>query len=405
MWAVLRLLLSAAIGVFVTSVVLLVADVDDTGYVWVLPVSGTIMGILLTLVGIGSTMAGVRIPRDKDVEAAVRENRVSLARVVETRATGSSVNDQPVCDIRLVVASRTRPAYTTTTRALVNLGLLPGLQAGAVVVVAQLHPERPEVALLTDPPHEWRTAAQRETTAGPPADAPVWESTPSRGRDSRGLLRVPGVLLLVAFLVGVGVRVWPERDVVVALAQGTSLGDAVADRDQARDEAASIFPADRMQGVVDDLAAAADGAPFTDLTITRRYAVAEALTAPGAQTTDRFTWRDGSATRDGAAIIQPDPVELPEELWSVTDVDWSVVETLTGRFEELTGLVDPDGPTVGVRRAPSWSVEGAPLQLTLFGGDDYHDAWITADATGTVVEMSGGAPGSQAAAWAAEHAG
>ena len=117
---VLRLLLSATIGVFVTSLVLLVADVDDSGYVWLLPVSGTVMGILLTLVGIGSAMAGVRMPREKDVEAAVRENRVSLARVVETRATGTTVNDQPLCEIRLVVASRTRSASTTTPRALVN---------------------------------------------------------------------------------------------------------------------------------------------------------------------------------------------------------------------------------------------------------------------------------------------
>ncbi|WP_147463564.1 hypothetical protein [Cellulomonas triticagri] len=400
----LRLLLSAVVGVFVTSLLLLtVADV--TGPAWLLPVTGTVMTILLVLVGIGTTVAGVRTPRKQDVEAALRENRVSLARVIETRATGSSVNDQPICDIRLVVASRTRPAYTTTTRDLVNLGRLPSLQSGAVVVVAQLDAEKPDVALLDPAPPEWQAAADRDTTVRDLPEAPVWEAAPSRGRDTRGLLRVPFALLVIAFLVGAGARLWPERDLVVALTQGTSLADAVADRDQARDEAASIFPADRTQQVIDDLAEVAGGTLFTDLTIMQTYAVAEGLTEPGAQTTDRYTWRDGSASRDGAATIQPDPAELPDELFDVTEVDWTWVESLTSQFTQLTGIEDPDGPSVGVRRAPAWSVEGAPLEFTVFGGDDYHDAWITADATGTVVEMSGGKPGSTAAGWAAEHAG
>lgn len=400
---VLRLLLAFTSGVLATSIVLLATGIGDGGLPWVVPVAAVVGAILLTLVSIGSTLAGVRAPREKDVEAAARENRVSLARVLETRATGSSVNDQPVCDIRLVVASRTRPAYTTTTRALVNLGTLPALQAGAVVVVAQLHADRPEVALLDPAPADWRDAAQRDTTVRTMPEAPVWEAPPAPGRDRRGLLRIPGVLLVVAFLAGVGLRAWPERDVVTSLAQGTSLSDAVAQRDRDRAEAASIFPAVRTREVVDDLAEVAGGTQFTEVLLFQTYAVAEALTTPGAQTTDRFVWRDGGASRDGAATIQPDPAELPDELFDVTQVDWSVVESLTAQAAELTGIDDADGPTVIVRR--STTDEGAPLQVVVSVDDDYRDAWLTADATGTVVEMRGGAPGSASAAWEAEHQG
>ncbi|MBB5473842.1 hypothetical protein HF998_10720 [Cellulomonas hominis] len=399
----LRLLLAFTSGVLATSIVLLATGIGDGGLPWVVPVAAVVGAILLTLVSIGTTLAGVRAPREKDVEAAVRENRISLARVLETRATGSSVNDQPVCDIRLVVASRTRPAYTTTTRALVNLGSLPVLQGGAVVVVAQLHADRPEVALLDPAPADWRDAAQRDTTVRTMPEAPVWEAPPAPGRDRRGLLRIPGVLLVVAFLAGVGLRAWPERDVVTSLAQGTSLSDAVAQRDRDRAEAASIFPAVRTREVVDDLAEVAGGTQFTEVLLFQTYAVAEALTTPGAQTTDRFVWRDGGASRDGAATIQPDPAELPDELFDVTQVDWSVVERLTAQAAELTGIDDADGPTVIVRR--STTDEGAPLQVVVSVDDDYRDAWLTADASGNVVEMRGGAPGSASAAWEAEHQG
>lgn len=401
---VLRLLLAATVGFFTASVVLLTADVGGDAWPWAVPVSGALMTVLLVVVSIGRGFAGVRGASPADVEAAVRENRVSLARVIETRATGSSVNDQPLCDIRLVVASRTRPAYTTTTRALVNLGRLPSLQRGAVVVVAQLHADRPEVALLDPAPGDWQAAADRDTTVAAMPEPPLWETPPSRGRDRQGLLRIPAALLVVAFLAGLGARAWPERDVVVALVQGTSLDEARDQQARDRAAAASIFPAARTQQVVDDLAEVAGGTQFVDVVLFQTYAVADAPTSPGATTTDSFTWRDGGAVREGAELIQPDPAELPDELYDVRDVDWSVVERLTDQVADLTGVDDPDGPTVYVRRATATAVT-TPVEIVLSADDDYHDGWVTADATGAIVSMRGGAPGSQSAAWEAEHAG
>ncbi len=400
---VLRLILAATSGVLVSSIVLMVTGVGDGGMPWLLPVAAVVSALLMAVVSIGTSMAGVSGARPADVEAAGRENRISLARVLSTQATGTTVNDQPVCDIRLVVASRTRPAYTTTTRALVNLGTLPSLQSGAVVVVAQLHADRPDVVLLDPAPAEWQAAAERDTTVAQMPEAPVWEAAPARGRDGRGLLRIPAALLVLAFLAGFVGRAWPERSVVTALLDGSSLSDAVAQRERERAEAASIFPAARTQQVVDDLLAEADGAQFTDLVLFQTYVVAEALTSPGAQTTDRFVWRDGRASRDGAATIQPDPAELPDELFDVTQVDWSVVESLTSQAAGLTGIDDEDGPSVGVRR--STTDEGAPLEFVVTVSDDYYDAYLTADASGTITEMRGGVPGSASASWTPEQAG
>jgi hypothetical protein len=408
---VLRLLLSAVIGFFVASVVLRVADLD-AGWEWAFGVSLGVMVPLMVLVSIGRTFAGARSARPQDVEAALRENRVSLAKVLETRATGTSINDQPLCEIRLVVASRTRPAYTTTTRSVVNLGRLPGLQRGAVVVVAQLDAERPDVALLDPAPAGWQEIADRDTHVRDLPEAPAWDAPPARGRDRRGLIRIPAVLLLVLALVGFGARVWPVRDEALALVQGTPLEEVQAEAGAASgpvtdtETAAPVdlFTAANTRGAVDDLAAVAGGTQFTEVGIYGDYIVAEGLTAPGSPTTDRYTWRDGEATRDGAAPIQPDPAALPDELFDVTAVDWSLVEPLVARVPELTGITAPDGPSVLVRRATDPAVT-TPVEFHLWLGDEYYDAYLTADATGTVVSMHGGRPGSPSEAWEAAHAG
>lgn len=399
----LRLLLSAVVGFFAASVLLAATDLDG-GWWWATGASGAAMTVLLVVVSLGRAFAGTSLTAPQDVEAALRENRVSLARVLDVRATGTTINDQPLCEIRLTVAARTRPPYTTTTRSLVNLGRLPSLQRGSVVVVAQLDRERPDVALLDPPPADWQQLADRDTSARSMPEAPAWESAPARGRDRNGLLRIPGILLLVAVLVGFGARLWPVRQEALDLVQGTPLEQVRAQGEAREAAAASIFPAERTQQVVDDLVEAADGARFTEILLFQTYAVAEGLTTPDAVTTDSFTWRDGTATREGAALIQPEPGELEAELFDAGEVDWSLVAALVDQVPTLTGITDADGPSVQVRRADDPEA-GNPLQIFLSTNDDYYDAYLTADTTGAIVGMSGGRPGSQAEAWAAAHAG
>lgn len=385
----LRLLLSAVIGMFVTSVVLTVTEIDDRHWGW-LPATAITMTVLLVVVSIGRSLAGGAAPLT-DVDAADREGRVFLAKVLDVRATGSSVNDNPICEFQLLAQPRNRAAYQTTARALVNLGRLPSMQRGAIVVVGQPDAERPEVTLLDPPPAHWQRLADTDTRLRATESAPEWTVPPARGRDRQGLLRIPAALLVLAFAAGVAIRVWPVREDAWAVATGTPVEQVRAEAEEAEAQARSIFPADRTQQVIDDLVAAAGVTEFTSITLFRTYAVADALTSPGATTTDSWTWRDGTAQHQGAELIQSDPADLPDEVFDATELDWSLVAELVARLPELTGIDDPE-PTVYVARTG-----GGPAAFDLSTADDYYDAWITADATGQIVAMSGGAPGSPAA--------
>ncbi len=399
-----RVLASAAAGVLAASILLLAVGLDDGASVWLLPVATIVMVIGLLLTGIARSFGGTLVVADKDLATAERENRISLARVLDTRATGTSVNDQPLCEIRMVVAPRTRAPYETTARELVNLGRLPSLQRGAVVVVVQPKAERPEVALLQPPPDHWQRLADEDTQVRALTSAPVWELAPERGRDRRGFVRIPAVVLVVVAVLGFGARLYPIRSEVGQLLEGESLSDVVAAHDdrarQQENEKHSILPAEQTQQVVDDLAASAGGTQFVEIGFHGTFAVAEALTSPGATTTDSFTWRDGEATRDGAAPIQPPAGSLPDELFDVTTVDWSLVGALAARAPGLTGIEDTDPPTIVVRRATIDKVT-TPVEFLVMTSDDYYSAYLHADLTGQVVEMRGGAPGSQSAAWEA----
>jgi len=106
-----------------------------------------------------------------DVEAALDERRVSLAKVLRVRAADVSDGREPGDDIRLLVASSLRPAYTTTI-------YVPGprkVRRGAVVVVCQLDQTRPEVALLDPPPPGWKKVAAQDTEVRDMRSAHEWK--------------------------------------------------------------------------------------------------------------------------------------------------------------------------------------------------------------------------------------
>ncbi|WP_263119505.1 hypothetical protein [Cellulomonas sp. RIT-PI-Y] len=407
----LRVLLAAVIGMFATSVVLTVTEIDDGHWVW-LPVTGTAMTLLLIVVSVVKVFAGSSAARVPDIEAADRDGRVFLAKILDVRATGSSINDNPVCEIRLLAQPRTRAAYQTSTRTLVNLGRLAGLQRGAIVVVAQPDADRPELTLLEQPPAHWQRLADTDSRLQAMDAAPEWTMPPARGRNRDGLLRIPAIVLVLAFVVGAGIRIWPVRDVALAVVQGQSVEEATGGvdgttttppTDPAADDSPTVepmlFQAAQTQQVIDDLVAASGVTQFTAVQFMPTYATADGLTSPDAVTTDSWLWRDGTAQHQGPELIQSDAADLPDELFDVTTVDWSLIEGLVAQLPALTGIDDPD-PVVYVRRAVSSRVT-TPVEFSLSTDDDYDDAWISADATGQIVEMDGGAPDSPAAQWEA----
>ncbi len=401
-----RVLRSVAVGVAAASLLLLVTDLDGDAAPWTLSVSTALAILLSVLIGLVRGFSGLQAVTVADLDAADREHRVSLAKILDTRATGSSINDQPLCEIRLIVAPRTRAAYETTTRALVNLGRLPSMQRGAVVVVAQASADRPEVALVDDPPGAWQRQADQDTTVRALESAPVWETPAKPGRDARGFVRIPAVVLLLIGVLAFAGRLYPARETLLDIARGASLAEARDQAEQRRDEAASIFPADRTAAVIDDLVAAAGVTEFSHVLLTQTYATADARTSADADTIDEYMWRHGSVEHRGAASIQPDADKVSAIVFDVTAIDWSVIETLTAQVADLTGIADPDGPGVQVQRPTDLDMEigdwvYGDVQIRLNVSDDYRDGAVVTDASGQIISMSGGAPGSPAAEWAA----
>jgi hypothetical protein len=401
----LRLILSAVVGMFAASLALSIIDVDRGAGAW-LPATGTLMTILLVLVSIGKMFAGNSSAAVKDVEAADRDGRVFLAKILDVRATGSTLNDNPFCEIRVIAQPRNRPAYETTFRALINLGRLPSYQRGAIVVVAQPDADRPEIALLENPPLHWQRLAETDERLRALDSAPEWTLPPAKGRDRNGLLRIPAVLLLVVFLLGAGIRIWPVREEALAAVQGrtpesASAGGTMIDGSDGDDEDDEplLFTPEQAQRVANDLVALSGVTQFTDVHLMPHYAVADGLTTPDAVTTDTWNWRDGKAEHDGAELIQPDAADLPNLLFDITTVNWSLVQGMVDQLPGLTGIENVD-PSVYVRRAVSDRV-GTPVEFSLSTSDDYYSAWITFDANGQVAEMSGGHPDSPAAQWEA----
>jgi hypothetical protein len=387
-----RVLRSVAVGVAAAALLLQILDLDGVLPMWLLPVALPVAILLSVLVSIVKGFGGSAHVAAGDLEAAEREGRISLAKVLDTRATGSSVNDQPICEIRVIVAPRTRQPYETTIRTLVNLGRLPSLQRGAVVVVAQPTADRPEVALLDPAPETWQRLADQDTQVRAIEQAPAWEAAPLPGRDKRGLLRIPAFVLLIVLVAAFVATLWPAREPLLAVARGTSLTDARAQLELDQDNAASIFPADRTPGVIDDLLTAAGGDQVTDLAIYKTYAYANAPTTPGAETTDEYWWRDGSVEHRGASSIQPDPGEAAAMLFDASTIDWSLIGGLVEQSSQALGISTDSGPYVSVER-PESLADGdwvyGDVQIRVYLSDDYTNGYVTFDTAGQVLDVNG----------------
>ncbi|MCL2466677.1 MAG: Hsp70 family protein [Micrococcales bacterium] len=147
--------------------------------------------------------------------------------------------------------------------------------------------------------------------------------------------------------------------------------------------------------VVADLVEVVGGTQFVEVHLASDGdASAKAPSAPGATTVERFTWSAGHVERAGPLDEQPRPQALRDKLFDVATVDWASIETLVAQVPQLGGAVVVDrGVSVTVSRSSHADV----AEVSLWGMDS--GAYVTADFSGRIVNMYGGAPGSPAATW------
>ncbi|MFD6135778.1 hypothetical protein [Isoptericola sp. NPDC060257] len=391
-----RCLFALSLGVLAASI-LGDALTGDPLYGTLLVVAIVVASIGLPLTIIGGVVGGLGGADPKKVAAAKAAGRTTLARVTGIRATGSAVDDQPVCEIELLVVPRQgHGPYRTTTRQVVNLARLAALQPGAVVVVTQLDPERPEVVLDDSPDHDWLRRAETDRQVRDLRDADVWEA-PRRGRAPGAIRRIPFVVFPVLAVVGFAAALYPAWDEAGRLVETRSIDTVRAEHDAAAAAETSMFTPGNLRPAIDAVLALS-GDEVTEVYVFDQWVRVTAPTSPGATTTDEWQYRDGEATREGASLIQPEPEDVPRALFDASEIGWEDLPPLFDETERLTGIDDADDPMLWVAREVWADEKPSDPRVHVSVSDDYHDGSVDFSADGEVVGTSGGAPGSEAAA-------
>ncbi|MFI2486653.1 hypothetical protein ACH47X_07055 [Promicromonospora kroppenstedtii] len=409
-----RVVRSLAVGFALACLLLIGLRLDHGAPGWWLPVALVVstLAVALTsmataLLGIGGTNALRTTPPVDVVVTAEREGRLHLAKVLDISSTGTEINDDPVAELRLAVDARTRTRYTTTTRVLIDRTRLPQFQPGAVVVVLQEKADAPGVTLLQSPPQSWREKAAQAAADDRVArmdEPPEWATPVPAGRDARGLVKIPAAVLALLVLVGFAARLYPVREDITAVLTGTPLLEVSAAQERRVEQEASTLEPARAQEVVAAFVAEAGHSGFLSVGLGSTTATATMPAEPGSDHTDELWWSRGDITRHEPSSIQPRDDELPLEPFDAADVDWGALQELAERLPRQAGFEPEDLVTVQVRVPTSaFDDAGLPYEIIVWGSGPYDDASVTYDPDGEVVDMYGGAKGSEIATWEAEH--
>jgi len=163
----------------------------------------------------------------------------------------------------------------------------------------------------------------------------------------------------------------------------------------------TTYAATQAPQVIADLVATVGDTQVTSVTVGCDFATVVAPSTPGATTTDSFSWQDGTAGSNGPTPYQPTRKELTESLFDVTTVDWTLLEGLAAQVPGLTRRDDPDF-SVTVKRETRGSTT-VQFNISVQNSRNARQStWITADATGRIVSMGGGDPGSPVATWSTD---
>lgn len=310
---------------------------------------------------------------------------LALARIERISRTGLTVNDQPQVELVLTVAPRSRPAYTTVHRQVVDIVTLPQVQPGSIIVVRRPDDAKANIVLELTPPDDWarlrdaerlRTGSDRTVPVA--SQAPAWASEPQTlfGGPRKPARPWRRVLLAGVTVATAAAVLIPAYDTIGRTVQAFASGDP---------DAAGVVLGDRHQEIVDALAAETGGTQFVRIGFYDGYALAAAPSGPGALTIDGYQFRYDRTEHQGPELIQPaDPAAA---LFDAGEVDWSMIPEHIATAEEHSGIADPTSVIVSVERALVADGAGArPVRVLVMLDSTYEDASVQIDAaTGEVI--------------------
>lgn len=337
---------------------------------------GSLSGVFA---GIGSYTRGIRTGSS---DGLTMPGESALARVEGIRRTGLTVNDQPQVELTLTVAPRTRPAYTTVHRQIVDIVALPQVQPGSIVVVRRPNADKANVLIDLNPPADWARARDAERLrTGTERTVPLSEQTTAWASEPQTLAGTPKgparpwrrLLWAGAFAASAALVLLPAYDTIGRVAVAWASGDPAS---------AGVVHGDRHAEIVDALEQETGGSQFIRIGFYDEYALAAAPSAPGALTIDSYQYRYDRTTHDGPELIQPqDPAAA---LFDSSELDFSQIPGFIATAKEQSGITDPDSVIVIVQRSSIADASGSmPVQATVNLDSPYENVSVTFDlATG-----------------------
>ncbi|GAA1323948.1 hypothetical protein ACFSWE_13810 [Leucobacter albus] len=352
---------------------------------WAIPVGIIVTVVSATFVLLGRSLRGLSLPSSEQVQLALADGRVGLARVDALSQTGTHINEQPVCDIDLTVRPVHGGVYRTRVRRIVQLTEIPRFQPGTRHVVAILEEGHPEVALTA----EDAGAQIWDDTEFPPAEAAGDLQLPSQKSGGPAGVRRP--------LIGTSRRWRPLRIAAFVLA-GMLAGAAVVFPYRAglAETVAAIpegrFHADLREPAALDRALAALAQEIghdrvVSVTVSEDLVSVNAPLTPESLNVDRWYYRKGSVTHDGPGSPQP---ETLSEQFGLGELDAGAILREIERAAEEVGVSDLDGVMYSASRelaqteADPWNTErSGPVSASFVINDGYRSASFRVAADGS----------------------